>query len=65
MLNRRIEHCGVISPSKEGLCGKLKRAVEQKEVERVINAQMDKKALPISYYLKIMQLVLAIGIESE
>ncbi len=34
-------------------------------MDRVINAQMEKKTLPISYYLKIMQLVLAIGVESE
>lgn len=65
IINRRIEHCMRVYPQKEKLCSMLKRGMEQKEVERIINSQIEKKAVPISHYLKIFQLILAINIESE
>jgi hypothetical protein len=57
-----------VFPQKEKFCSMLsmlKRGMEQKEVERIINSQIEKKAVPISHYLKIFQLILAINIESE
>ena len=68
IINRRIEHCMRVFPQKEKFCSMLsmlKRGMEQKEVERIINSQIEKKAVPISHYLKIFQLILAINIESE
>jgi hypothetical protein len=65
ILTRRIDRCGRMFPQKEKLWSMLRKALEQKEVERIINSQIEKKAQPVTYYLKIFQLILAIDIESE
>lgn len=36
---KRIDHCCKYCPSKEHLGTKLKKAIEQKEVEKIINNQ--------------------------
>jgi hypothetical protein len=50
---------------REQCCAKLKRALDQKEIDRLMSQHFEDKIKPITYYLKLMQLVLAIGIESE
>lgn len=65
LITKRIDHCCKFYPKKEELAIKLKKALEHKEIEKIINDQYDLSAHPLSHYLKIMQLILAIGIESE
>ena len=65
ILIKRIEQCASKHAGKDVELGKLKKALEQKEIEKIFNHHYEEKTYPISYYLKIMQLVLAINIESE